>query len=411
MANRFKTPSYVAPEMVRLMEQELILGNQVGIDMSDAFVMRGSSVTVRRQAQYLGQNDNLDVSAFTEDVTEGFMTVSMNKTWSDRVLLAPLDETLSFDRWSDMVLKPLARRAAEVIENSIASQYYKFYNFAGTPGTPPSTFAELADAGAYMDDVGIPISGRMAFHPPVAAAKFANAVAASNVQSRNASAMDKAMIGYFAGFDNYRTAFAPTHTVGPLGGTPLVNGGAQNVTYDTVAAAGGYQQTLITDGWTAAAAARVKAGDVFTITGVNSVHPGTKADTGRLQTFTILADGSSDGAGNLTLTISPPMITSGAYKTVTAAPADNAALTIKTGTASTGYRQSLLLDPQAITMVSRPIAVEEGTGLKTSLSKGNRVQVRVSEYTDGNTLNHYLRMDTLWGIEVTDPRRGLRMTS
>lgn len=183
------------------------------------------------------------------------------------------------------------------------------------------------------------------------------------------------------------------------------------MTYATVAAAGGYQQTLITDGWTASAAARVKAGDTFTIANVFSVHPGTKVSTARLQTFTILADASSDGSGNATLTISPPIISSGAYQTVNSVPADNAAMTIKTGTASTAYRQSLLLDPQAITMVSRPIYLPDGQGVKTSLRQGNKVSVRVSEFVTGMDLKHFMRFDMLWGIEVTDPRRGLRLTS
>ena len=412
MANSFKVTSLVTgKELVRLMEQELILGNMVGNDMSSEYQMVGSTVAVRRQAQYLGQDNNLDLSAYTEDVNEGFINVTMNQTWSDRILIDPVDATLSFDRFSDMILKPLARRAAERIENSIASQYYKFFNFDGTPGTPPSTFANLADSGAYMTDVGIPVTGRIAVHSPVVGAKLANAVATSNVQSRNASALDKATIGYFGGFDNYVSAFVPTHTVGPLGGTPAVNGGAQNVTYATVAAAGGYQQTLITNGWTAAAASRLKAGDTFTIANVFSVHPGTKASTARLQTFTVLADASSDASGNLTATISPPIITSGAYQTVNSVPANGALLTIKTGTASTPYRQSLLLDPNAITMVSRPLSVPSDMGVKTSLAQGERVSVRMTEYVDGNTLKHYMRADMLWGIEVVDPRRGLRLTS
>ena len=412
MANSFKVTSLVtAKEMVRLLEQELVLGNMVGNDMSSEYENVGSTVAIRRQAQYLGQDNNLDLTAFTEDVNEGYVNVSMNQTWSDRVLVDPLDATLSFDRWSDMILKPLARRAAERIENSIASQYYKFFNFDGVPGTPPATFLSLANAGAYMTDVGIPVTGRIAVHSPVVGATLSNAVATSNVQGRNASALDKATIGYFGGFDNYVSAFTPTHTVGGLGGTPAVNGAAQNVTYAAVAAAGGYQQTLITNGWTAAVANRLKAGDTFTIANVFSVHPGTKVSTARLQTFTVLADAASDGSGNATLTISPPIISSGAYQTVNSVPANGALIVVKTGTASTAYRQSMLIDPMSITMVSRPISVPSDMGVKTSMQQGNKVSIRATEYVDGNTLKHYLRMDMLWGIEVIDPRRGLRLTS
>lgn len=209
MANSFKVTSTVSSqEFIRLLEQELVLGNMVGNDMSSEYQKVGSTVAVRRQSQFLGQDDNLDLTSFTEDVNEGFVNVTMNKTWSDKVVIDPLDATLSFDRYSEMILKPMARRAAERIENSIASQYYKFFNFDGTPGTPPSTFATLADAGAYMSDVGIPETGRIAIHSPVVGAKLANSVATSNVQSKNASALEKATIGYFGGFDNYVSPFA-----------------------------------------------------------------------------------------------------------------------------------------------------------------------------------------------------------
>lgn len=409
MPNTFFTPTMVSAEFLRILEQELVLGSMVGTDISSDFKMSGDTVFVRRQMQYQGQDNNLDLTSFTEDVIEGTVPVRMDKTWSNKVTIGALERSLSFDRFSDMIIKPMARRAAERVELSLAALYPKFYHFTGTPGTAPSTFAALANAGAYMTDVGIPVSGRMAFHPPVVGANLAGAVATTFVNSDNKTALQKAMIGMFAGFDNYATAFAPTHIVGPLGGTPLVNGGTQAVTYET--ARNTWSQTLVTDGWTASAALRLRAGDTFTIPDVFSVHPGTRTSTGRLQTFTVLADASSTGAGALTATISPPIITSGAFRTVTAAPADNAAITITSGTANTAYRQSLMVDPAAITLVTRPLDIPGDAGLKTSTKTGNKVTVSCTEWTDGNTLAHNMRFDMLWGNEVTDPRRGLRLTA
>lgn len=410
MANSFYSPTHVAPEAVRLLEQNLVLGNAVGSDMSDEFKHKGDTIYVRRQMQYLGQDDNLDLSSYTSDVVEGTVAVSMNKTFSEKVTISALDRSLSFDRWSEQVLVPMARRAAEKIENSIAALYPKFYHFTGTPGTAPSTVLELAEAGAYMSDVGIPTMGRVGFHSPTVAAKISAAVAAGNVQGRNKTALEKATLGYIGGFDNYETPFVPTHTVGVATGTPLVNGGSQNVTYAT--AKDSWSQTLNTDGWTNSTTGILKAGDVFTIASVFSVHPGTKASTGRLQTFTVLADADSGAStGPSALTISPPIITSGAFQTVTAAPADNAAITVKTGTGGTAYRQSLLLDPAAVTLVSRPLDIASDAGLKTATRKGHKVTVSISEWIDGNTLAHNLRMDVLWGNAVLDPRRGMRQTS
>ena len=410
MANSFFTVSAISKEVVRLMENELVMGKSVGTDnLENEVVKSGGSVKVRRQMQYLGQDNNLDLTSFAEDITEGTVSVTLDQTWSNKVSIGALDRTLSFDRYSDQVLQPMARRAAERVEASIAALYPAFYWFDGTPGTPPATYSALADAGAIFTDGGNATGGRKAFHSPLVSAKLAALIQGTYVDGNNKKALEEAMVGKYAGFMNYESVFAPTHTVGPLGGSPLVNGAAQNVTY--AAAKDTWSQPLITDGWTAAAAARLNAGDVFTIANVFAVNPNTKASTGRLQTFTVLAAASSNGSGQLTATISPPIITSGAFQTVDSVPADNAPLTIKTGTAATAYRQSLLIDPKAIALVSRPLDIPSGEGVKTSTVSGEFVTMSVTSWVDGNTLNENMRFDMLWKPIVLDPRRGMRLTN
>lgn len=410
MANSFFTVSAISKEVVRLMENELVMGKSVGTDnLENEVVKSGGSVKIRRQMQYLGQDNNLDLSAYAEDITEGTVTVTLDQTWSNKVTIGALDRTLSFDRYSDQILQPMARRAAEKIEASIAALYPAFYWFDGTPGTPPATYSAIADAGAIFTDGGNATGGRKAFHSPLVSAKLSALIQGTYVDGNNKKALEEATVGKYAGFMNYETVFAPTHTVGPLGGTPLVNGASQNVTYAT--AKDTWSQTLITDGWTAAAAARLKAGDIITLDAVFAVNPNTKASTGRLQTFTVLADASSNGSGQATITISPPIITSGAFQTVTNAPADNAPILVKTGTAATAYRQSLLLDPKAIALVSRPLDIPSGEGLKTSTVSGEFVTMSVSSWVDGNTLNENMRFDMLWKPIVLDPRRGMRLTN
>lgn len=411
MPNALFTVANISKEVVRLMENELVLGKLVGTDQLENETLKsGGTTKIRRQMQYLGQDNNLDLSAYSEDVIEGTVTVTMDQTWSNKVSVSALDRTLSFDRYSDMILKPMARRAAERVEGSIASLYPAFYWFDGTPGTIPATFASVADAGAIFTDAGNAIGGRIGVHSPAATAKLAGSIAATNVQGANKVALEKAMFGNFAGFENYQSAFIPTHTVGVATGTPLVNGGAQNVTY--LAVKDTWSQSLITDGWTNSTAGILKAGDVFTIAGVFAVNPNTKDSTQRLQTFTVLADAASGATtGPATLTISPPIITTGAFKTVTAAPVDDAAITVKTGTGGAGYRQSLLLDPMSIALVSRPLDIPAGNGLKTSTISGEFVTMSVSEWVDGNTLSQNMRFDMLWKPVVLDPRKGMRLTN
>jgi hypothetical protein len=410
MPNNFYTIPVISKEVVRLLENELVLGKMVGNDQLDTEkVMHGGAIDVRRQMQYLGQDNNLDVTGYSEDVIDGKVRVTMDQTWTGRTTISAMDRTMSFDRYSQQVLVPMARRAAEKIEMSIAALYPAFYWFDGTPGTIPASFQPVADAGAIFTDGGNALSGRVAVHSPAATAKLAGSIASTNVQGNNKMALEKAMFGNFAGFDNYQSVFAPTHTVGVATGAPTVNGAAQNVTY--LAAKDTWSQSLVTTAWTASTAGILKAGDVITMAGVFAVNPNTKASTGRLQTFTVLADVASAAGGAATLTISPPMITSGAFQTVTAAPASGAAIVVKTGVSGTGYKQSLLLDPAAIALATRPLDIPSNEGLKTSTTSGEFVTMSVSSWVDGNTLAESMRFDMLWKPVVLDPRRGMRLTN
>jgi len=410
MANTFLTPSVFASEALMLLENEMVMGNKIHTDLSKEFAMVGDTINIRRPTSYLGQADNLDITSYREDITQGKTTISMNKTLSIPVDIGVLDATLSFDRVVEDVIKPVIVRMKDKIESDIASLYSSLYWFSGTPGTVPGTFKSLGSARAIMTDAGIPMDGRAAFHSTDAIIELADGLKGLNVTDKAKTALEMANIGKYAGFENYESVHIPVHTVGTATGTPLVNGGSQNTTY--ALAKDSWSQTLNTDGWTNSITGILKAGDIITLAGVYAVNPVSKASTGRLQTFTVLADANSGAStGPAALTISPPIITSGAYQTVSAAPADNAAVTVKTGTGGTGYRQSLLLNPKAFALVSRPLKISNAAGVKTSTKSGNRVTISCTEFVDGNTLAHTMRFDMLYGVKCIDPRLGLRLTN
>lgn len=407
MANTFLTPSVFAQEGLMLLENELVLGNVVHTDYSTEFQTVGDTISIRRPTQYLGQNDNLDITGYREDITQGKTTISMNRTISIPVQIGAKDRTLSFDRLSEDVIRPAVIRMKDRIENELSQLYRQLYWYAGTPGTPLTTFDQLAQAGAQMTEVAIPNSDRSAFHAPTTAAKLANEVKNVYVTDKAKKAYEKAQVGFYAGFDNYETAYAPTHTAGVATGTPVVNGANQNVTYDV--AKDSWSQTLNTSGWTNSTTGILKAGDVFTIAGVNSVNPVSKADTGRLQTFVVMADANSGAStGPAALTISPPIIASGAYQTVTAAPAASAAITVVSGTAAARSKQSLLLAPKCFALVTRALDIPNGAGVKTSTKSGNKTVISVTEYVNGDTLAQTFRFDILFGVKVLDQRLGMR---
>lgn len=416
MANAILTPSIIAKEGLMLLENELILANKVNVDYSTEFTGSvGDTINVRRPIRFRGQSNNLDVSSYNEDIEDANVPVSINKTETVKFELTPQELTL--DITSDRIQKVLRSAVVTLrdrVETEIAALYKNVWNYSGTPGTRPNTFLSLATAGAHMTDMAVPQMDRCAVHSPLTAAHLADSLKSLQApRSKAQTAIERVGIGYYGGFDNYESVHVPRHTVGVATGTPLVNGADQNVTYATAkAATPPNSQSLVTNGWTNSTTGILKAGDVITLAGVFAVNPVSKQSTGRLQQFTVLADVNSGAStGPATLTIAPAIITSGPYQTVTAAPADDAAITVVTGTGGTSYEQSLLFHPDAFLLVSRPLNIAGNAGVKTSSQSGNRMTIRVTERVDFDTLKHEFRADILFGVSAVYPDLAHRLTA
>lgn len=413
MANSFYTTDKILSEAIMLLENELVFGNAVHTDAAKDLTKGealGDTVNIRRPTAYKGQKNNIDITGYREDIQQGKIPIKLDQTMTVPVQIGALERTFDFDRFSEDVLKPAMVTLKDDVESHIASKYADFYHFTGTPGTVPSTFKELGRMGAVLTDGAVPSSGRVAFHGTDATLELADGLKNVYVQGVSKTAFEEASFGRYGGFTNYESVYAPTHTVGDWGGTPLVNGAAQDVDYAAVS--GTMTQTLNTDGWSNSKAGLLKKGDIITIAGVFAVNPVSKASTARLQTFTIVSDASSGATtGPAALTIAPAMITSGAYQTVTAAPADNAAITVKTGTANSAYKQSMLLHPQSIALVTRPLDIPNSGGVKTTTKTGDKVTVSCTEFVDGNTLAQTFRFDILYKAETVDARLGGRLSN
>jgi hypothetical protein len=171
--------------------------------------------------------------------------------------------------------------------------------------------------------------------------------------------------------------------------------------------------SLVTDGWTAAAALRLNAGDVITIGGVFAVNPETKQSTGTLRQFVVTANTSSDAGGAATIVISPAIIASGAYQNVTARPADNAAVTVVSGAANTAYAQNILWHRDAVTFVSPELELPGGMDMASSASMADEggISLRFVRGFDIVNNRRISRFDVLWGGAVTIPQWCVRRTS
>jgi len=411
MANALITPSIIAKEALVQLENNLGMANNVHREYKKEFVKVGDTVSIRKPVKFYAADGKTRVN---QDVEEANTSITVDKQKHVSWKFSSKDLTLTVEDYSERYIKPAMIALANTIDRSGHNQYTNVWNLVGTPGTTPANFAAMAAAAQRMDEMAVSTDMRRAMLNPAAGYAIAGSATALYMNSVNQQAYRKGSIGEIAGLETFRSQNVVSHTVGAYGGTPLVNGASQNVTY--AASKSTNSQSLVTDGWTADTTGILKAGDVFTIAGVYAMNPvpgeGTtgKLQMPYLQEFTVLADADSGATtGPATLTISPAIITSGPYQTVSAAPADNAVITVKTGTASTAYPQNLAFHKNAFALVTCPLELPDGVEFKArETHKG--LSVRVVKQYSIDADDDIIRLDVLYGWKSIYPDLAVRIT-
>jgi len=106
--------------------------------------------------------------------------------------------------------------------------------------------------------------------------------------------------------------------------------------------------------------------------------------------------------------ISPPIITAGPHRTVSAAPADNATITLM-GAASTGYAQNMVFHKNTMALACVPMEMPQGA-FNGSRQSHKGFSLRVIPIYDGTNDISKWRLDMLYGRKVIDPRLATRLS-
>lgn len=412
--NTFRNTSLVTKFAIKELMNSLVLAQKVDrqIDEERIFSGKVGATTFVRRPVYFTASDGEEIqSGETEAIEEATVPVVLQYRKKVVFSLSAQELALNVQDAREQYIKPAMQEMAQQMDSSIGAEYKNIYNFVGTPGITPATFLSIGAAGALMSSLGVPMMGRNAFYEPYASLALADGLKGVFPNKIATSAIEEAKVGAgrYANFDVYESQNIKPHTVGVNTGTPLVNGADQNVTY--LASGNSWSQTLNVDGWTNSVTGILKAGDVFTIEGVFAVNRKSRETTGQLALFTVLTDADSDGSGESQLTISPPMIIDGPYQTVTGAPADNAAITVKTGTGGTTHPQNLLFHPNAITMaMARLDAPDPKDGVNSAVEQYKGFTMRATRQYDVYSDKTVFRFDALWGVKTQNPDFACRHT-
>jgi hypothetical protein len=408
MANRALTADIVAKEAVQQLENACVMGSLVYRGYEEEFDKKvngyevGETISVRRPADFTVRDGAV---AVVQEPQEGKFSLTVDKRKGVDFKFTSQELTLNIGELGERIIKPAMIQLGNQIDRDTHALYKQVWNWVGTPGQVVNSFADFAKAPERLDLGAVSMDDRNAVLSPTDHWGMLGSQTALYMQDVAKGAYRQGSLGMIGGVDTYSSQNVQTHTRGTAAGTPLVKG-TQSTTWASSRDTG--TMTLDTDGWDTVTT--LKEGDVFTIDAVFAVNPVTKATLPHLQMFVVRSDVTAHATttSSTTLTISPPIITSGAHQTVSAAALNDATITIL-GTASTGYAQNLVFRKNAFSLVMVPLVAPPG-----AVDVGRRsykgYSVRIIPVYDGINDHSMWRCDILYGLKALDPRQATRLS-
>lgn len=406
MSNTYLTIGMVTKEALMVFENELNFAKHVNREYDDRFGVDGAKIgevlNIRRPPRYMTA---VGQALQIEDATETSVPLVLNTQRHLGLAFSSKDRTLNIDDFSKRFIRPGLATLANFVDLDGLGQYVNIYNEIGTPGTVPNQALTYLQVGQRLTEEAVPFEDRVITMSPAMNAVIVDALKGLfQSGERIKEQYEKGMMGQGLGFDGfYIDQNVRNQTVGPQGGSPTVNGAGQT------------GNSIITNGWTAAAAKRLSAGDVISFAGVNRVNPQSRQSTGALAQWVVTADVSSDGSGNATIPIAGPsgngIITAGPWQNVTASPANSAAITVQ-GAASVSSPRGLGFYPDAFCLATADLVVPRGVDeADRASSKKLRASIRLVRAYDINQDRFPFRADVLYGWATLYPEMAVRIAS
>ena len=114
MPNTILTPQIIANEALMVLQSNLTMANLVHRDYSKEFVKVGDTITVRKPATFVAKNFTGQTEA--QDITEGSVTVKMDRFRDITVNVGSKEMTLDIKDFSEEVITPAMQAMAQQID-------------------------------------------------------------------------------------------------------------------------------------------------------------------------------------------------------------------------------------------------------------------------------------------------------
>lgn len=440
MTNQFLDAQVYANSMLLLLKNQLVFGKLVYGEFKDQVTdENGLTVNVKRPPRFVATSgETLQV----QDIVTGTAPVTVDQYKNVHIAIGDLEYVQHFNALvQNETMKSAASTLAHDVDKFIAAQTLGFHNWvagtaAGTASGDASDGTKLIASpaqamGAHtrLMQNGVPnsdICGVVSFRD---GESIRGSMQSNFTPELNVPALQRVKIPIISEIDWYATQQSPSLTTGTRAqgdGSSAglqVNGSTQNVNYRDVkgsAGVAGMTQSLILK--SGGAGVTIKKGEVFTIQNRFAWDWRNQVKLDFLQQFTVLADATADGSGNVTLSISPAIIVQGtadstgdtksnsAFGTVDSTPTTNDFVKFVSAASTQQFIRSAF-HKRAITLVSAKLHMPYGNAdasMATDPETG--ISIRYWRGSDIVSGKHVHRWDMIYGAAVMDPFLGTRIS-
>jgi len=367
-------PMKVIAKMAAIhLSNNLVMANLVHRHPTSEFHKKGDEITIPKPTRYT-VDDGPDISSQLQDTAQKSTTLKLSKHKVIGLEFGAKELALTPDDFLRDVLDDPIIKLANQVDSDILALYSDTNYTSGTAGTAPSSLNDLINVGTKMNKLSVPVPRRSMVLGPNSYGEVAKGMKGLFLPNYVGDVVKNAQLGMTAGFQVFMDQNVKNHTAG----------GAVNYVVDEPSgmAEGDIGMDMDTGSGTPV------AGDVYTVSGCYAVNPVSYEVTDELMEFTVT------GWNGSTLSFSPAVHSTGAYKNVDSLPADGGTITFKAS-----HEANLAFNKNAFAFATAPFGDMDGFHNQSSYTK-NGVTVTITTDGDIKTFRTVKRLDILYGTKT-----------
>ena len=392
MANQFITTDLVSNTALAMFANNAPFVMTASRIYQDDFVSSGykigDTLQVRRQNHFIVGDGSV---ATPQSIIETVETIVIQHQYNALVAYTIQDLSLRIEDFSRIFIAPAIQEIITQMEKDIGASAEQELNFfTGTAGVAINSFATVDTAGAKLLEQGVNIASDAYMAMTVRDGSALKGALLNNFTPVfNEDIVRSSAIGHLSYFDIFQSQNIQRHVAGAgprlySADTLLVNGAVSS------------GNTIVMDGATINIANYFVVGDVISISGVESVNPVGRAATGQDMQFVVTANASSNGAGAITVLVSPTIIsdTLNPNRNVSNAIPDDAAVTMVGS-----HNVNVAYPSRGLDIVCPPLYKLQVPYASVAVDPETGLSLAVTQTGDILGYQNYMRIDLLCGFK------------